>query len=86
MGFDNYTRLSSRKYKEICISNDFERHQPKPSKLISKIKSYCSGEALDAIIVDESMTLIDGYCTYLIVNILKIPKRRFRIYMVKERR
>lgn len=77
-------RISRKKFDEIIISESFKRHPPKGKKVDFKMRNYLDGGKLDPIIVDENMMLIDGYCTYLIADMLKAPKRNFfSIYKVK---
>ncbi|MCM1364903.1 MAG: hypothetical protein NC122_07395 [Faecalibacterium sp.] len=76
-------RLLSRNYKKIIISEQFKNSPPKSKKLIAKRTKFLNGQKLSPIFVDENMVLIDGYCTYLLVNYLNISKRRFKIYQVK---
>lgn len=83
MKHTKYKRILSRNYKKITISEDFLKHPPKYGKMQNKIDTYELFGKLDPIIVDENMVLIDGYCTYLIVDALKVPKRRFKIYKLK---
>jgi len=39
---------------------------PKQSKYIKKLHAYLSGESIDPILVDNNMTIVDGYISYLI--------------------
>lgn len=83
MKHTKYKRILSRNYKKITISERFKNSPPKGKKINKKIQQYLACKKLSPIIVDENMTLIDGYCTYLIVDALKVPKRRFKIYKLK---
>lgn len=39
---------------------------PNPKKYRSKLNKYKLGEKIDPIIVDDNMTLVDGYISYLV--------------------
>lgn len=67
--------------RKIKISDRFRTHPPKKDKLNSRREVFLnhSEDFLDLhhpIIVNKDNTLIDGYCTYLILkeyNVKKFP-------------
>lgn len=39
---------------------------PKQSKYLKKLNAYLSGEPIDPVLVDDNLTIVDGYMSYLI--------------------
>ncbi len=79
-----YKLLSHRKFNKIIINERFKRTPPKQEKLVRKLDSFLSEETLDPIVIDENMTLIDGYCTYLLALWYRPIRRKIKIYRIKK--
>ena len=67
------------KLRKIKISDRFKTHPPKDEKLDSRREVFLnhSADFLDLhhpIIVNKNNTLIDGYCTYLVLKEHRVKK------------
>lgn len=67
------------KLRKIKISDRFKTHPPKDEKLNSRREVFLnhSADFLDLhhpIIVNKDNTLIDGYCTYLVLKEYGVKK------------
>ncbi|MCM1544729.1 MAG: hypothetical protein NC110_05450 [Ruminococcus sp.] len=76
-------RMMRRNFDKISISRRFLHTPPKPEKMQTKIDAYIDTGKLSPIVVDESMTLVDGYCTYLMAQNYEAVRRKVKIYMRK---
>lgn len=71
-----------RKIKDIRITEDFRQATPSINKIIRKTAEYINSGTIDKIIVDKNNTLLDGYCSYLILKALEVEDTK--VAVVKE--
>lgn len=65
-----------RRIKDIKITKDFKDTTPSLNKLIRKTAEYVQTGNIDKIIVDKDNTLLDGYCSYLILKALEVESAK----------
>lgn len=71
-----------RKIKDIKITKDFKDTTPSLTKLIRKTAEYVQTGNIDKIIIDQNNTLLDGYCSYLILKALEVESAK--VVIVRE--
>ncbi len=63
--------LEKEKLSNIKIQKSFEKHPPRPEKMIAKWNFYqLYGTFSQSILLDKDNYLIDGYTTYIIASSL----------------
>ncbi len=68
------------KLSEINISNAFWRTPPKPSKIANCYEYFLKHRRFDRdIMVDEKMTLFDGYVAYMVAKMVGCQTVRVKI-------
>ncbi len=73
-------------FHKITIPQSFSDNPPKPGKIVEKMLNFFRTSELEDIIVDESYCLIDGYCSYLIAEVVTPAYVKIKMIVMSKRR